>query len=220
MNDAGSGMSRAYTTKQMGDACEMLVAAELTLAGIPALEVPDLWPGYDVVAQPIGREPQRISVKSRTFKKGAAFVEYKATDVFDWLAICILPAGEVTTRTIYIVPRDLADTKARKDKETSKTALLRYWRIDEVERVFGPYRTTSLSCVTYRSRCGRYAGTSSTHTMVTPSSRTRKASSLAGWHPRGALPYECSRGWLTTWFLKGSKPQRLCVFETARAARC
>jgi hypothetical protein len=28
---------RSYTSKQMGDACEMLVAAELTLAGIPAL---------------------------------------------------------------------------------------------------------------------------------------------------------------------------------------
>jgi hypothetical protein len=30
-------MANVYTTKQMGDACEMLVAAELTLAGIPAL---------------------------------------------------------------------------------------------------------------------------------------------------------------------------------------
>lgn len=30
-----------YTTKQMGDACEMLVAAELTLAGVPALKMPD-----------------------------------------------------------------------------------------------------------------------------------------------------------------------------------
>lgn len=45
-------MGDLYTTKQMGDACEMLVAGELTLAGIPALKVPDNWPGYDVVAQP------------------------------------------------------------------------------------------------------------------------------------------------------------------------
>ena len=43
---------RQYTTKQMGDAGEMLVAAELTLAGIPALMVPDNWPSYDVIAQP------------------------------------------------------------------------------------------------------------------------------------------------------------------------
>lgn len=39
-----------YTKKQMGDACEMLVVAELTLGGIPALKVPDNWPGYDIVA--------------------------------------------------------------------------------------------------------------------------------------------------------------------------
>jgi hypothetical protein len=32
---------RKYTSKQMGDACEMLVAAELTVDGIPALKVPD-----------------------------------------------------------------------------------------------------------------------------------------------------------------------------------
>jgi hypothetical protein len=70
-----------YTKKQMGDACELLVAVEMTLAGVPALKVPDLWPGYDVIAQPVGKDPQRISVKSRTFKTGAAFVEYKVQDV-------------------------------------------------------------------------------------------------------------------------------------------
>lgn len=31
---------RPYTSKQMGDACEMMVAAEMTLAGVPALKVP------------------------------------------------------------------------------------------------------------------------------------------------------------------------------------
>jgi hypothetical protein len=133
-------MKRAFTTKQMGDACEMLVAAELTLSGIPALNVPDNWPGYDVIAQPLDREPQRISVKARTFKRGAAFVDYVATDVFDWLAICILDADAPSSRKLYVIPRSLADAKARRDKETSKTALLRYWRIDEVEVLFGTYR--------------------------------------------------------------------------------
>lgn len=33
--------ARKITTKQMGDACEMLVAAELTLAGVPAQKMPD-----------------------------------------------------------------------------------------------------------------------------------------------------------------------------------
>ena len=58
-----------YTSKQMGDACEMLIAAELTLAGIPAIKAPDNWPHYDVIAQRKDDEiPLRISVKSRTYK--------------------------------------------------------------------------------------------------------------------------------------------------------
>lgn len=128
--------ARRFTTKQMGDACEMLVAAELTLAGIPALKVPDNWPHYDVIAQPDTGPAQRISVKSRTFKAGLAYVEYKAGDQFDWLAIVLLS----TVRDIYMVPRSVADQHARRDKLTSKTAELRYFRIDEVERLFGAYR--------------------------------------------------------------------------------
>ena len=85
-------MERVFTSKQMGDACEMLVAAELTLARVPALKVPDNWPGYDVTAQPLGQAPPRISVKSRTYKRGGSnFVDYHFEDEFDWLAICILP---------------------------------------------------------------------------------------------------------------------------------
>jgi hypothetical protein len=129
-----------YTTKQMGDACEMLVAAELTLAGVPALRVPDLWPGYDVIAQPIGQDPQRISVKSRTFKPGGGkFVTYLDTDSFDWLAIVLLPGGDQQKRRIFLIPRHLADAKARRDKPTSKTAKERYWRIDEVAKIFADF---------------------------------------------------------------------------------
>jgi hypothetical protein len=131
---------RLYTTKQMGDACEMLVAAELTLAGIPALKVPDNWPGYDVIAQPIDRPLQRISVKSRTFKRGSNFVDYWSPDQFDWLAIVLLPAGELLERQIFLVPRALADGLARRDRPQSKSADQRYWRIDEVARVFARYR--------------------------------------------------------------------------------
>lgn len=66
--DCGIRSARRFTNKQMGDACEMLVAAELTLAGIPALKVPDNWSHYDVIAQALGRPAQRISVKARMFK--------------------------------------------------------------------------------------------------------------------------------------------------------
>lgn len=131
---------RKFTSKQMGDACEMLVAAELTLAGIPALKVPDNWPHYDVIAQPLALPAQRISVKSRTYKRGAAFVEYREFDQFDWLAIVLLSAGDCSDRAIYVVPRTEADRFARQDKPTSKTAQIRYFRIDEVERLFSVYR--------------------------------------------------------------------------------
>jgi hypothetical protein len=137
-----------YTTKQMGDACEMLVAAELTLAGVPALRVPDFWPGYDVIAQPrdliaqpTDRKPLRISVKSRTFKSGGGkFVTYLETDIFDWLAIVLLPGEAQKERQIFLVPRKLADEKARKDKPTSKTAKERYFRIDEVAKIFADFK--------------------------------------------------------------------------------
>lgn len=131
---------RLYTTKQMGDACEMVVAAELTLAGVPALKVPDNWPGYDVIAQPLGRPPQRVSVKSRTFKHGASYVTYYTTDQFDWLAIVLLGTGAHAGRAIYLIPRDVADHRARRDKPTSKTADERYFRVDQVDSLFGAYR--------------------------------------------------------------------------------
>lgn len=97
----GALTTRRFTSKQMGDACEMLIAAELTLAGIPALKVPDNWPHYDVIAQPADRPAQRISVKSRTWKRGAAFVEYNYYDQFDWLAIVLLSPEGSHIRTTY-----------------------------------------------------------------------------------------------------------------------
>lgn len=125
----------------MGDACEMLVAAELTLAGVPAMKVPDNWPCYDVIAQPQGGgPPQRISVKSRTFKKGGdTFVAYDARDEFDWLAIVLLPGADITHRRIFIVPRSVAEARARKDKPTSGSANDRYWRQDRVAEALAEF---------------------------------------------------------------------------------
>jgi len=129
-----------YTRKQMGDACEMLVAAELTLAGIPALKVPDLWPGYDVIAQPLDREAQRISVKSRTFKRGPAYLEYNAPDLFEWLAVVLLPGNGETERKIFLIPRQFADAKARRNGPATKSAHQRYWRVDEIPTIFAQYK--------------------------------------------------------------------------------
>jgi hypothetical protein len=132
---------RPYTSKQMGDACEMLIAAELTLAGIPALKVPDNWPGYDVVAQPRdGSAPLRISVKSRTFKKGGAFVSFDVNDLFDWLAIVILPNGsDQLNRRIFLVPASIARDLAYKNKPISTNPDDRYWRIDQTASKFASF---------------------------------------------------------------------------------
>ena len=119
----------------------MLVAAELTLAGNPAFMAPGNWPGYDLIAQPTANaKPQVISVKSRTFKKGSAFFRYCVTDRFDWLALVIILPGDTETKhRIFVIPRDLANKKAHKNKPPAKSVDGRYWRIAEVEKIFAPF---------------------------------------------------------------------------------
>ncbi|WP_287203084.1 hypothetical protein [Mesorhizobium sp.] len=98
-------------------------------------------PGYDVIAQPRDLPAQRISIKSRTFKKGTGNVGYNDYDLFDWLAIVLLPAGELTERRIYVIPRALAENLARRDKPTSMTAAERYFRVDQVPELFAAWRS-------------------------------------------------------------------------------
>ena len=103
--ELGQGLRRRFdrfTKKQMGDAGEMLVAAELTLHGIPAFIVP-------MVGQCPERGLQRISVKTRNFSNSRNFVSYNDEDEFDWLAIVVLPATTRYKRRIFIVPRDVAN---------------------------------------------------------------------------------------------------------------
>lgn len=110
----GQGLRRRFarfTTKQMGDAGEMLVAGELTLHGIPAFIVPSQWRGYDVVGECPERGLQRISVKTRNFSH-SNFVSYRDADEFDWLAIVVLPATAKYRRRTFIVPRNVANTRS------------------------------------------------------------------------------------------------------------
>jgi hypothetical protein len=102
------------------------------------LKMPDNWPHCDVIAQPKGdTPPQRISVKSRTFKKGPnTYVVYDSRDQFEWLAIVLLPGDDQPNRRIFIVPRGTAGAKARHDKPTAKTAHERYWPQEKVAELF------------------------------------------------------------------------------------
>jgi hypothetical protein len=119
----------------MGDSCEMLVAAEMTLAGVPAMKMPDNWPCYDVIAQPKDGGPaQRISVKSRTFKRGGGtFVDWDARDQFDWLAIVLLPGADESARRFFIVPKAIADARAQRPR--AKDPDDKYWQLDKVADV-------------------------------------------------------------------------------------
>ena len=148
---------RRYTTKQMADACEMLVAAELTLAGVPALKVADNWPDYDVIAQPRGDQPQRVSVKSRTYTIGQSFIEYDTRQRFEWLALVLLRCEGPRPRRIFIIPRDVAESRARKNAPTTKSFNMRYWRVDEVSTKFAEFEdnfTLQLSLAKHAQKTG------------------------------------------------------------------
>lgn len=112
--------ARKVTSKQLGDAIEMLVAAELTLAGCPAYLAGGGWPGHDVMARLQDGKPQRISVKARTYKSSGQFVAFTADDEFDWLAIVVLPAPGLANRRIFIVPRRVAITRSYDRGESGK----------------------------------------------------------------------------------------------------
>lgn len=116
---------KGYTSKQQGDACEMLVAAELTLAGVPALKVPDNWPGYDVIAHPSGRGPQQVSVKSITPSKNYTRIRFDP-ETCDWLAIVVL--GE-NVRRYFIIPKDVAVHESTSPPSAQKTHHLIYSKL-------------------------------------------------------------------------------------------
>jgi hypothetical protein len=125
------------TTKQRGDAGEYLVMAELNFAGVPALKVPDNWPGCDVIARPLDSRPLDVSVKTRTFKP-ADYVAYRQADRFDFLALVLLPGNGLARRRIFLIPRLIADAKMKKDGPRAKTQEM-YCAMREVERLFGPF---------------------------------------------------------------------------------
>src|ERR1700680_2086388 len=106
-----------YTTKQMGDAAEMMVAANLTLCGVPSFTGPVNWPGYDVIAAPRNKPSQRVSVKCR----GTSNINFRPAD-FDWLAIVVI--NERPYR-FFILPRDVAVKHSTETGEGLRTLYLK-----------------------------------------------------------------------------------------------
>lgn len=153
MSDERTDSKAAYTSKQMGDACEMLIAAELTLAGVPALKASDYWPGYDVIAQPKDAPPQRISVKSRNFQRRSPLFRYSADDVFDWLAIVILhPEGSTDSRQCFVIPRRVADDKFNKYRSNTKNKNRFQCRVHKIAQIFAEYENNFCLSKTGRSK--------------------------------------------------------------------
>jgi TetR/AcrR family transcriptional repressor of bet genes len=85
------------TAPHLNEACRMLVAAELGLAGHTVLRMPDHWPDYHLIVQRAGLPPQTVRVAST----------YQDSELFDFLAVVVAPAGK--KRAVYVVPREAAD---------------------------------------------------------------------------------------------------------------
>ena len=103
-------MSEQPTTKQFGDACEMLVAARLTFADRPAAMMPSGWPDYDLIVQyPKNSTPQRISVKARGERRSRSTSTHTyrfGAEGWDWIAFVFVPIQG--PERIWILPANVA----------------------------------------------------------------------------------------------------------------
>jgi TetR/AcrR family transcriptional repressor of bet genes len=94
-------------SRPASQAYEMLVAAELTLAGVPAVRAPDFAPGYQVLSQVPGAPLQRIAVMCCGPGDARVRVERHGDTAFDWLAVIVLPVSGQGRRRIFVIPHDV-----------------------------------------------------------------------------------------------------------------
>ena len=59
-NDTIFGFGR----KQFGDECELILAGQLTLAGVPTMNLPDGFPNFDLIALPHAKKPLRTNTSA------------------------------------------------------------------------------------------------------------------------------------------------------------
>lgn len=132
------GTMKATTTKQFGDACEMLVVAKLTLNGMPTMKLPDTWPGYDLIAQPADRAPQRISVKGTRRQWDGAYIRYHLGEHdFDWVAVVMIDGDN--SELIYIVPRAAFESAAGRSTATKDGRVQVYMPQHRFKSLFADY---------------------------------------------------------------------------------
>ena len=98
------------TIKQFGDACEYVILAELSFAGLSATKMPHGWPGYDLMIG--GRRDGRISVKGLRYTSQAAVSRVWRFMPDGWVWLALIRFEEDLTRAIYIVPREWAVSMA------------------------------------------------------------------------------------------------------------
>jgi hypothetical protein len=120
------------TTKQIGDACEMLVAARLTFAGNPAMVMPDGWPHYDLIAQPPAGPPKRISVKTRC--RGSTHTYHFSSEGCDWIAFVFLPVKGI--ERVWLLPADVAVNVSAPDGTRRRLPLAHLKQLNDWEGNF------------------------------------------------------------------------------------
>jgi hypothetical protein len=100
---------------RFGDACELLIYAELTLAGIPAYRNPQGLPSYDLLVE-TSNGWAKISVKGLRAGHGqsASYWRFKP-DGWDWLALVRFNT-ENGTREFFILPRENALELSKPDE--------------------------------------------------------------------------------------------------------
>lgn len=102
------------TSKQLGDAGEHMIAAELSFAGFPTVMMPDNWPDYDLIFMK-DNVNLTVQVKTcRTLPPGSWVCEFSEEMRFDYLSIV-----EASTRRNWLIPRSALVEHARRP-ETAK----------------------------------------------------------------------------------------------------
>lgn len=109
-------MAEEPTKKQLGDAGEHLVLAELTFAGFPATLMPDNWPDYDLIFNRNGKT-YTVQVKTCgdfTGTRNSYVCNVELSTPFDYLAIV-----EASSRKIWLIPKRAVKRHGKHPKPTA-----------------------------------------------------------------------------------------------------